>query len=115
MTRCPINFTRFVLAALAIGFFGIVPTAAFQATKSSSPKSTKPKEVTSNKTSTAVRSLDEVLEPIRKKHQLPALAAAVMQADRIVAIGAVGLRQVGATEPVTTDDKFHLGSISKPM
>lgn len=55
------------------------------------------------------------LEPIRAKAKLPALAAAVVRGDHIVAAGAVGLRKVGAPDAVTLDDQFHLGSCTKSM
>ncbi|GMU24691.1 MAG: hypothetical protein AMXMBFR13_47640 [Phycisphaerae bacterium] len=55
------------------------------------------------------------LEPIRARHRLPALAGAVMEGDRLVAIGAVGVRKVGSSEPVTIHDCFHIGSCTKSM
>jgi CubicO group peptidase (beta-lactamase class C family) len=60
-------------------------------------------------------SLDSVLEPIRAKANLPALAAAVVRSNQIVAAGAVGVRKFGATNRVTIDDKFHIGSCTKSM
>lgn len=56
-----------------------------------------------------------LLEPIRKKHQLPALAAAVMKDGKLVAIGATGLRRLGGRENVTLEDQWHLGSCTKSM
>lgn len=55
------------------------------------------------------------LEPIRAKHDLPALAALVTTSDETVAIGAVGVRQVGDETPVATEDLWHLGSCTKSM
>ncbi|HZW10149.1 MAG TPA: serine hydrolase domain-containing protein, partial [Phycisphaerales bacterium] len=57
----------------------------------------------------------ERLESIRARHGLPALAALVTTADRTVAIGAAGVREVGGETPVTTDDLWHLGSCTKSM
>ena len=59
--------------------------------------------------------LDDLLEPIRVKEQLPALAAAVSKEGRIVAAGAVGTRVQGKEIPVTVDDRFHIGSDTKAM
>jgi CubicO group peptidase (beta-lactamase class C family) len=59
--------------------------------------------------------LDDVLEPIRLKYGLPALAAAVAKDGRIIAIGAVGTRVLGAEIPVAVDDRFHIGSDTKAM
>jgi len=54
------------------------------------------------------RSLDAALEPVRAKHALPALAAAVVKDGVIVAAGAVGVRVHGTDIKVTIDDRFHL-------
>ena len=61
------------------------------------------------------QSLDAMLEPVRAKHGLPALAAAVVKEGVIVAAGAVGVRVFGADIKVTIDDRFHLGSDTKAM
>jgi CubicO group peptidase (beta-lactamase class C family) len=63
----------------------------------------------------AQQSLKDFLEPIAAKYGLPALAAAVAKEGRIVAIGAVGTRLLGADIPVTVDDRFHIGSDTKAM
>jgi CubicO group peptidase (beta-lactamase class C family) len=62
-----------------------------------------------------VRDLAALLEPIRRRFKLPALAAALVQDDRLTALGAVGVRQVGRPERVALDDHFHLGSCTKAM
>jgi CubicO group peptidase (beta-lactamase class C family) len=59
--------------------------------------------------------LADLLEPIRKKHDVPALAAAVVNYDGAIAVAAVGVRKRGDDTPVTADDKFHLGSDTKAM
>jgi CubicO group peptidase (beta-lactamase class C family) len=56
-----------------------------------------------------------ILEPIRKKHDLPALAVAVVKDGMICDRAAVGVRKYGAPTPVTVDDKFHIGSCTKSM
>src|SRR5262245_60499980 len=61
------------------------------------------------------QSLDAQIEPVRVKHGLPALAAAVVKKGEIVAAAAVGVRIYGTTIPVTIDDRFHLGSDTKAM
>jgi CubicO group peptidase (beta-lactamase class C family) len=60
-------------------------------------------------------SLDAMLDPVRTKYTLPALAAAVVKDGRIIASGAVGVRVFGTSIPVTVDDRFHLGSDTKAM
>ena len=63
----------------------------------------------------AQRSLDGLLEPVRARHGLPALAAAVVARGEVVALGAVGTRRIDAQMPVTPHDRFHLGSCTKAM
>jgi len=56
-----------------------------------------------------------LLEPLRAKHDVPALAAAAMLDGKLVAIGATGVRCVGEPDKVTIDDQWHLGSCTKSM
>jgi CubicO group peptidase (beta-lactamase class C family) len=63
----------------------------------------------------AQTSLDDLLTPYLAKHDLPALAAAVVQDGKIIASGAVGTRKAGEKIPVTINDRFHLGSDTKAM
>ena len=56
-----------------------------------------------------------LLEPIRKKHKVPAICAAVVTSDGLKAMGAVGVRRIDANIPVTVGDKWHLGSDTKAM
>jgi CubicO group peptidase (beta-lactamase class C family) len=58
-------------------------------------------------------SLNPILDPIRARFELPALAAAVVKNGKIVASGAVGTRRAGTVIPVTIDDRFHIGSDTK--
>ena len=60
-------------------------------------------------------SLNATLTPYLKRHQLPALAAAVVKEGKVIAAGAVGTRRAGTTSPVTLDDRFHIGSDTKAM
>jgi CubicO group peptidase (beta-lactamase class C family) len=59
--------------------------------------------------------LAAVLEPIRASNGVPGLAAIVLSGDRLVAQGAVGVREAGAAPALTIQDKFHLGSDTKAM
>lgn len=56
-----------------------------------------------------------MLRPIREEFRLPALAAAVVLHDRLVSLGASGVRRVSSSHEVTPADKFHIGSITKSM
>lgn len=58
---------------------------------------------------------NQALEAIRKKHDLPALALVVVKDGRICERAAVGVRKLGDSTPVTTNDVFHIGSCTKSM
>jgi CubicO group peptidase (beta-lactamase class C family) len=57
----------------------------------------------------------QVLESIRKKYRLPALAVVVTRNGKICDRAAVGVRKWGAPTLVTTNDQFHIGSCGKSM
>jgi CubicO group peptidase (beta-lactamase class C family) len=59
--------------------------------------------------------LADLLAPIRARHGVPALGAAVLVDGELAALGVTGVRRVGHDEPVTTDDLWHLGSCTKAM
>ncbi len=59
--------------------------------------------------------LASVLEPIRVKHGLPALGAAVFDSKSALALGVTGVRKIGTDVLTTKSDRFHLGSDTKAM
>lgn len=63
----------------------------------------------------AGKELSPLLEPIRKAHDLPALAGAIVTSRGLAAQGVVGVRRYGSAEKATLDDQFHLGSDTKAM
>lgn len=64
----------------------------------------------------SAESLHLLLETTRDEKKVPALAAAVVQADGRITSDAVGTRKVKSKKnPVTADDCFHLGSCTKSM
>jgi CubicO group peptidase (beta-lactamase class C family) len=52
---------------------------------------------------------------LRRAAGAPALAAGAQRADRPVFMEAVGVRDVAAPAPVTVNDRWHIGSITKSM
>lgn len=60
-------------------------------------------------------SLNSTLAPYLEKYSLPAIGAAVVKDGRIIAMGAAGTRRAGQSIPVTTGDRFHLGSDTMAM
>ncbi|NJM54839.1 MAG: beta-lactamase family protein, partial [Verrucomicrobiae bacterium] len=57
----------------------------------------------------------ERLIPILKKHNLPAMTAAIVTTRGIEAVCAVGVRKRGTDVPVASGDLWHLGSDGKAM
>lgn len=63
--------------------------------------------------STQSSGLQARLEPLRSSLALPAAGGASFGADGAPELAVVGLRKLGADTPVTTDDLWHIGSITK--
>jgi CubicO group peptidase (beta-lactamase class C family) len=61
------------------------------------------------------KDLNPILDHYLQESGLPSLAAAKVVGDKIEAIGAVGIRKTGDPTTVTPDDKYHIGSCTKPM
>ncbi len=59
--------------------------------------------------------ISEQLARILAGSKVPALAAAAVVKDEIVAAGATGVRKAGRKTVVTVEDKFHIGSNTKSM
>lgn len=59
--------------------------------------------------------INDLLAPIRKKHDVPGMIGALVKGDKVVAIGAVGVRKDGSTEPIEVTDVVHIGSCGKAM
>ena len=70
---------------------------------------------TSTHPGTSTGDLTAYLDAYADTYDIPALAAAVITRDNIVAIGVAGTRINGETIPVTLDDHFHIGSCTKSM
>ncbi|WP_299399366.1 serine hydrolase [Pelagibius sp.] len=60
-------------------------------------------------------SLKQTLEAQRAKHGLVGLAGLVLKDGEVREVAAVGLRRKGHSAAVTTDDLWHLGSVTKAM
>ncbi len=62
-----------------------------------------------------VEDLSALLEPIRQRNDLPALAAAIVTPEGVKSMGVVGVRRYGDPTPACVDDAFQLGSDTKAM
>jgi CubicO group peptidase (beta-lactamase class C family) len=56
-----------------------------------------------------------VLEPIRAAWQVPALGAILIHEGQVVEVAAVGRRSLTSSEPVTAQDQWHIGSLTKSL
>ncbi|MEE8104200.1 MAG: serine hydrolase domain-containing protein [Planctomycetota bacterium] len=63
----------------------------------------------------AADDISAMLEPLVKKHCVPALGGAIVDLGGLRAVGAFGKRRADRDEPVTKNDKWHLGSCTKSM
>jgi CubicO group peptidase (beta-lactamase class C family) len=59
--------------------------------------------------------INELLEPLREKHGMPALWGAIVAGDKVSAIGAVGVRKLGSPERATVNDKVHINNCTQAM
>jgi CubicO group peptidase (beta-lactamase class C family) len=62
-----------------------------------------------------VKDVSALLAPIIEKHDIPGIAAAVVQSGETVAVGVAGVRTRGKSEKIATADRFHIGSDTKAM
>jgi CubicO group peptidase (beta-lactamase class C family) len=61
------------------------------------------------------RDVSALLAPILEKHGIPGMAGAIVEGDRVAAMGAAGVREKGKEARATTEDLWHLGSCTKAM
>ena len=59
--------------------------------------------------------MKELLEQFRGREQVPAVAAAIVDADGIVESAVAGVRRRDATDEVRMSDAWHIGSCAKAM
>ena len=57
--------------------------------------------------------LEQTLAAAREKDHLPAVAALIQIDGKLAAEAALGVRALGHSEPVTTSDRWHIGSDTK--
>src|SRR6476660_10068661 len=57
--------------------------------------------------------LEQTLAAAREKDHLPAVAAVIQIDGKLAAEAALGVRALGHPEPVTNNDRWHIGSDTK--
>lgn len=60
-------------------------------------------------------SVEDLLNDIREVSGIPAIAAVIVRDGNIIDFATVGVREFGTSETVGSDDRFHLGSVTKSM
>ncbi|TAJ18829.1 MAG: class A beta-lactamase-related serine hydrolase [Planctomycetota bacterium] len=63
----------------------------------------------------APRDVAALLEPIRVAHDLPGLIGLTLEGERVVALGATGLRKSGNDTKILATDRVHIGSCAKAI
>ena len=58
-------------------------------------------------------SIDKILEDALKAWQVPGASLAIVKNDKVVHLKGYGVKEQGATNPVTPDTLFAIGSTSK--
>ncbi|MGD9721221.1 MAG: serine hydrolase domain-containing protein [Pirellulales bacterium] len=61
------------------------------------------------------KDVSALLIPVIQKHDVPGIAAAVVQGGKTVALGVAGVRTRGKPDKVAAADRFHIGSDTKAM
>jgi CubicO group peptidase (beta-lactamase class C family) len=61
------------------------------------------------------KDVSALLAPVIEKHNIPGMAAAVVQSGETVALGVAGVRTRGKPDKVAAADRFHIGSDTKAM
>lgn len=57
----------------------------------------------------------ELVRSVREKYKLPGMAAAVIRGNQVLAAAVSGVRHVEKPDPITTEDRFGIGSCTKRM
>src|SRR5438105_15554252 len=61
------------------------------------------------------KDVSALLAPIIQKHDVPGMAAAVVQSGETVALGVAGVRTRGKPDKIVAADRFHIGSDTKAL
>lgn len=59
--------------------------------------------------------VERILEDLRAEHSVPGFAVVISDRNGVIGSGAVGIKRAGDNDSVETMNRFHIGSISKPI
>ena len=102
---------RDILRAAAAGGLAFGSRDLFAQTKGTTKKKATPEPASV----LADERVNQVLAPVRDEHRLPGLIGAIVTGNKLAAIGALGIRKIGATDSIRVTDQVHLGSDTKAM
>jgi CubicO group peptidase (beta-lactamase class C family) len=97
-------------AAPALAFW-----TATVAAQSPTKKTKKRPKITGQPPVESDERVNRLLASVRDEHDLPGLIGAIQAGPRVTVVGAVGIRKLGAPEPMRVSDQVHLGSCTKAM
>ena len=87
---------RDILRAAAAGGLAFGSRDSFAQTKGTAKKKAAPEQPPVR----ADERVNQVLAPVRDEHRLPGLIGAILTGNKLAAIGALGIRKIGATDPI---------------
>jgi CubicO group peptidase (beta-lactamase class C family) len=90
-------------------------TALAQSRPKRTPKKKQTASAPDDKALQSDQRVEDLLGPIRDEHHLPGLIGAISFGNRLAAIGALGIRKIGSSQPMQVNDQMHLGSCTKAM
>ncbi len=98
---------------------GVLSYAGTASAQTPSKRSTKKKKsaspATSEKSLKSDSRVEDLLGPIRDEHHLPGLVGGIAFGGKLAALGALGIRKIGSSQPIQVTDQMHLGSCTKAM
>jgi CubicO group peptidase (beta-lactamase class C family) len=100
------------VALSAVAAVALIPDAAPPAHASLGAK---PFRADDEPAHTSTEALSVWIDSVRRKHDIPAMAAIVFRADTVLARGIAGVRRSNSTEVVEERDRFQLGSNTKAI
>ncbi|MDR3619777.1 MAG: serine hydrolase [Paludisphaera borealis] len=59
--------------------------------------------------------IETILAPMVETYKPPGMIGAILKGTAITAIGAVGIRKIGSSDPIRVTDQIHIGSCTKAM
>ncbi len=98
---------------------GVLSYAGAASAQTPSRRSTKKKKsaspATTEKSLQSDTRMEDLLGPIRDEHHLPGLIGGITFGAKLAALGALGIRKIGSSQPILVTDQMHLGSCTKAM